>query len=345
MLLRQDVSDVDVNTRPETNIEFIDIDHIPMAIEVQCTFSVQSSEEGRRLVSPRESYALLARYGEVSKISYFDSQYDLEIEPDYHFKYVYMALGASIRGFLNYIRLVIVVDVAHCKGKYKSRESDTCELARPQTRTTCAPLGTSWSLVIPNGIPKTLGLCKGPERLGGSKGVWRLGWKSKDRLGLKASVGSAWNRLAKKGAGAAYGGRGRAGRSGRVAARSGSVFTGLFGSAAVDGWRSTRSGRVSWGDATMLGSATGAAATGELHGGGAWLGQDGRRKKPTGRCGSTSDLRRMDARMGVDRLDYRLGLVCNGCPTAMTGEERRGGYGGSLGLGFFSLVKMMVMVH
>ncbi|TYK07187.1 MuDRA-like transposase [Cucumis melo var. makuwa] len=267
-------------------------------------------------VSPRESYALLARYGEVSKISYFDSQYDLETEPDYHFKYVYMALGASIRGFLNYIRLVIVVDVAHCKGKYKSRESDTSELARPQTRTTCAPLGTSWSLVIPNGIPKTLGLCKGPERLGGSKGVWRLGWKSKDRLGLKASVGSAWNRLAKKGAAGAEGLDARVGWQRGVDQSSWGCPGRLRSRVAFDS-----SGRLSWGDAAMLDSATGAAATGELHGGDAWLGQDGRRKKPAGRCGSTSDLRRMDARMGVDRLDYRLGLVCNGCPTAMTAKK------------------------
>ena len=42
-----DVFDADVSTRSETNIEFIDIDHIPMTIEVECTFSVRSSEEGR----------------------------------------------------------------------------------------------------------------------------------------------------------------------------------------------------------------------------------------------------------------------------------------------------------
>ena len=41
------------------------------------------------------------------------------MKSDGHFKYVYMALRAFIRGFLNCIRLVVVVDATHCKGKYK----------------------------------------------------------------------------------------------------------------------------------------------------------------------------------------------------------------------------------
>ncbi|KAA0060748.1 MuDRA-like transposase [Cucumis melo var. makuwa] len=42
-----------------------------------------------------------------------------KMKSDGHFKYVYMALRAFIRGFLNCIRLVVVVDATHCKGKYK----------------------------------------------------------------------------------------------------------------------------------------------------------------------------------------------------------------------------------
>lgn len=43
------VCDSDANTHPGTNIELIDINHIPMATEVECTFSIQSSEERRQL--------------------------------------------------------------------------------------------------------------------------------------------------------------------------------------------------------------------------------------------------------------------------------------------------------
>ncbi|KAA0067824.1 WAT1-related protein [Cucumis melo var. makuwa] len=37
------------------------------------------------------------------------------------------------------------------------------ELAHPRTRATCAPVGTNWSLLIPKGIPKTLGLYAVPS--------------------------------------------------------------------------------------------------------------------------------------------------------------------------------------
>lgn len=69
--------------------------------------------------SPRKSYTLLGRYGEALKITNLSTQYDLEVELDGHFNYVYIALGASIGGFVNCIRPVLMVDVAHCKGKYK----------------------------------------------------------------------------------------------------------------------------------------------------------------------------------------------------------------------------------
>lgn len=69
--------------------------------------------------SLRESYGLLARYGEALKIVNHRTHYNLEVEPDGHFKYVYMTLEAYIRWSLNFIRMILVVDVAHCKGKYK----------------------------------------------------------------------------------------------------------------------------------------------------------------------------------------------------------------------------------
>lgn len=69
--------------------------------------------------SHRESYALLARYGEALKIFNLGTHYDLEIDPDGYFQYVYMALGVSIRGFLNSIRSGLVYDVFHYKENYK----------------------------------------------------------------------------------------------------------------------------------------------------------------------------------------------------------------------------------
>ena len=39
-------SEVDVSTHPTNHIQLID-DHIPIATEVQCTFSVEISEENR----------------------------------------------------------------------------------------------------------------------------------------------------------------------------------------------------------------------------------------------------------------------------------------------------------
>lgn len=62
----------------------------------------------------KKSYTLLARYREALEICNLGTHYDLETEPDGHFKYVYMKLGASISGFLNCIKPVIIVDAAHC---------------------------------------------------------------------------------------------------------------------------------------------------------------------------------------------------------------------------------------
>lgn len=70
--------------------------------------------------SAKESYALIARYGEKLKIANPETHYDLEVDPNGHFRYMYMTLGASIQAFFYCIRLGLVVDSSYCNGKYKS---------------------------------------------------------------------------------------------------------------------------------------------------------------------------------------------------------------------------------
>lgn len=52
----------------------------------------------------KESYALLARHKEALKIANLGTHCDFEVDLDDHFRYVYMACRASIKGFLNCIR-------------------------------------------------------------------------------------------------------------------------------------------------------------------------------------------------------------------------------------------------
>ncbi|KAA0038959.1 MuDRA-like transposase [Cucumis melo var. makuwa] len=68
--------------------------------------------------SPEESYNLLRRYGEALKLTNPGTIFHMELEDDRFFKYLFMAVGPCIRGFLNCIRLVIVMDGTFLKNKY-----------------------------------------------------------------------------------------------------------------------------------------------------------------------------------------------------------------------------------
>ncbi|KAL0546066.1 hypothetical protein IC582_015971 [Cucumis melo] len=57
--------------------------------------------------SPEESYNLLRRYGEALKFTNSGTIFHMELEDDRFFKYLFMAVGACVRGFLNCIRPVI----------------------------------------------------------------------------------------------------------------------------------------------------------------------------------------------------------------------------------------------
>ncbi|KAL0533913.1 hypothetical protein IC582_028188 [Cucumis melo] len=75
--------------------------------------------------SPEESYNLLRRYGEALKFTNPGTIFHMELEDDRFFKYLFMVVGACVRGFLNCIRPVIVMDGTFLKNKYRG-QSETC---------------------------------------------------------------------------------------------------------------------------------------------------------------------------------------------------------------------------
>ncbi|KAL4011269.1 hypothetical protein IC575_028321 [Cucumis melo] len=71
--------------------------------------------------SPKESYNLLRRYGEALKFTNPGTIFHMKLEDDRFFKYLFMAVGACVRGFLNCIRPVIVMDRTFLKNKYRGQ--------------------------------------------------------------------------------------------------------------------------------------------------------------------------------------------------------------------------------
>ncbi|KAL0551887.1 hypothetical protein IC582_010977 [Cucumis melo] len=71
--------------------------------------------------SPEESYNLLRRYGEALKFTNPGTIFHMELEDDRFFKYLFMVVGACVRGFLNCIRQVIVMDGTFLKNKYRGQ--------------------------------------------------------------------------------------------------------------------------------------------------------------------------------------------------------------------------------
>ncbi|XP_038717254.1 uncharacterized protein LOC120010540 [Tripterygium wilfordii] len=68
--------------------------------------------------SPEESFAYLPHYCAVLEINNHGTITHIESDDENRFKYFFMAIGASLRGFQSSMRLVIVVDGTHLKGKY-----------------------------------------------------------------------------------------------------------------------------------------------------------------------------------------------------------------------------------
>ncbi|XP_022159183.1 uncharacterized protein LOC111025603 [Momordica charantia] len=69
--------------------------------------------------SPKKSYTLLRKYVEALKSVNSGMVFPLKLEHDKYFQYALMALGCSIRGFRSCICVVLVIDDAHLKEKYK----------------------------------------------------------------------------------------------------------------------------------------------------------------------------------------------------------------------------------
>ncbi|KAL0553591.1 hypothetical protein IC582_007491 [Cucumis melo] len=71
--------------------------------------------------SSEESYNLLRRYGEALKFTNPGTIFHMELEDDRFFKYLFMSVGACVRGFLNCIRPIIVMDGTFLKNKYRGQ--------------------------------------------------------------------------------------------------------------------------------------------------------------------------------------------------------------------------------
>ncbi|KAL0546443.1 hypothetical protein IC582_016351 [Cucumis melo] len=71
--------------------------------------------------SPEWSYNLLRRYGEALKLTNPGTIFYMELEDGGFFKYLLMVVGPCVRGFLNCIRSVIVMDGTFLKNKYRGQ--------------------------------------------------------------------------------------------------------------------------------------------------------------------------------------------------------------------------------
>ncbi|KAH9730924.1 SWIM-type domain-containing protein [Citrus sinensis] len=80
----------------------------------------RAREVGLEIVrgNPAESYNLLPKYSHVLTTTNEGSVTHLEQDGDGNFLYYFVALGSSIKGFMQYIRPAIAVDGTHLKGLY-----------------------------------------------------------------------------------------------------------------------------------------------------------------------------------------------------------------------------------
>ncbi|KAH9778636.1 hypothetical protein KPL71_007411 [Citrus sinensis] len=90
---------------------------------VQLTYqqAYRAREVGLEIVrgNPVESYNLLPKYSHVLTTANEGTVTHLEQDGDGNFLYYFVALGSSIKGFMQYIRPVIAVDGTHLKGLYR----------------------------------------------------------------------------------------------------------------------------------------------------------------------------------------------------------------------------------
>ncbi|KAH9724844.1 ADP-ribosyl cyclase/cyclic ADP-ribose hydrolase [Citrus sinensis] len=88
---------------------------------LQLRKAYRAREVGLEIVrgNPAESYNLLPKYSHVLTTANEGTVTHLEQDGDGNFLYYFVALGSSIKGFMQYIRPVIAVDGTHLKGLYR----------------------------------------------------------------------------------------------------------------------------------------------------------------------------------------------------------------------------------
>ena len=90
---------------------------------VQLTYqqAYQAREVSLEIVrgNPVKSYNLLPKYSHVLTKANEGTITHLERDGDGNFLYYFIALGSSIKGFMQYIRPIITVDGTHLKGLYR----------------------------------------------------------------------------------------------------------------------------------------------------------------------------------------------------------------------------------
>ncbi|KAH7576414.1 hypothetical protein JRO89_XS01G0057700 [Xanthoceras sorbifolium] len=91
-------------------MEFSSYDEVHSALEYALTLTYGSLTE---------SYQLLSSYYYVIEQQNPGTVIDMKIAPDGKFVYFFMALGASLRGFINFMRPVNSVDGTYLKDKHK----------------------------------------------------------------------------------------------------------------------------------------------------------------------------------------------------------------------------------
>ncbi|KAL0533896.1 hypothetical protein IC582_028171 [Cucumis melo] len=102
------------------SLEFLNRDHRQTKSWVVGELIKSKFKGSGRIYKPRDIIEDM-RYGEALKFTNPGTIFHMELEDDRFFKYLFMAVGACVRGFLNCIRPVIVMDGTFLKNKYRGQ--------------------------------------------------------------------------------------------------------------------------------------------------------------------------------------------------------------------------------
>ncbi|KAA0037752.1 MuDRA-like transposase [Cucumis melo var. makuwa] len=102
------------------SLEFLNRDHRQAKSWVVGELIKSKFKGPGRIYKPRDIIEDM-RYGEALKFTNPGTIFHMELEDDHFFKYLFMAVGPCVRGFLNCIRPVIVMDGTFLKNKYRGQ--------------------------------------------------------------------------------------------------------------------------------------------------------------------------------------------------------------------------------